>query len=121
MVIDDRKNSFMLGLTISLFSHIQRPILYILALILINWLLQKWIIYLNVIADGDASAFNWIFLGFGIFGYTSLIIFLISFAFTSLIYQSMKQYVFKVDKPTPFFMVLLLSFIATCLIGGLYL
>lgn len=120
MKIDDRKNWFMMGSTISLYSHISHKvwfIFFVLALIIsVRWYIMKFC----KLGDGDANALSWIFLGFAIISIYCFAWFMIIFVVVSLLYTLAKLYVFKYKKPTPYFQVLLICFILNNLLWGFY-
>lgn len=119
-IIDDRKNYLMMGVTISLISHISRPIWYLFFLLVLvivfNTLLKK----NKTLASGDISALSWIVYGFGIIYILNLAWFLVVFGLATLIYQSAKIYIFKYKKPTPYYGVILICFVFTSWITGVF-
>jgi len=116
MEVDDRKNYLMLGLSISLLSHVSRSFLYLLALfgviivfnVTLKWLNKKKILLLG---EGDVSAFNWLFLGFGLINPAVLVSFVVVWGVLTAVYAMGKAWVFKVKGPIPYFGVLLICFI----------
>lgn len=119
-VIDDRFNYLMLGVSISLYSHIQRTLGYmviIIALIIVWTILLK---KFKAIGEGDISSLSWIWIGFGIINHVYLVWYIALFSICMIIYTFFKSVVFKQKKPTPFFYVILLSFVLTNILFGLY-
>lgn len=120
MNIDDRKNYFMMGITISLFTHIRHGIIYILALGVIVLLLGKFLNKFKVMGEGDVNTIRWIFLGFGIISTVYLIWYFAIFIIITALYMLTKKFLVKNKKPTPFFPAILGTFIITCAMFGLY-
>jgi len=75
---------------------------------------------LKVMAEGDISAINWLFLGFGIISPLYLAIFGLFLIGFSAAYLLPKKYIFKYDEPLPFFIVILFSFIVSGIVLGMY-
>lgn len=120
MEIDDRKNYFMLGVTISILSHVKHSIWYILICVLIitlwNFIVKK----TKSIGDGDISGMTWIYLGYAFIGISSVLWFLIIIISLTIVYFFFKLLVFKYRKSTPYFPVILISYICTNLILNIY-
>lgn len=117
--VDDRKNYFMMGLSIGLL-YLGRPgWLYFGALFIASfgfgWALKRF----QVMGEADANSLSWIFWGFGLTHVFALIWFFIVFSAATLVYHGAK-WAFRYKKETPFYYVILLSFVITCLIWGLY-
>lgn len=121
MRVDDRLNYLMMGVTFSLLSHISRPLWYVLVLFLIVVMLNKVIIKFGL-GNGDAKTLAWIFYGLGIFGTFAFLWYGLIFIVLTLVYHVVKKYVYKIDlsTPTPYYWVLLLCFVFTGLLMGLY-
>jgi hypothetical protein len=125
MLVDDRKNYFMLGLTVSLLSHVNISFWYLLFLLVFIQILTRTLENRKVFASGDISALQWILYGYGILNITHLIWFLIFFTFVTLIYFGLKR-IFEIVSKTkkninlPFFGVILISFILNNIIFRLY-
>jgi len=130
MMIDDRRNWFMFGLTVSLFSHFNHNIFYVILTLALSFTINKIMTkYMeNIIGKGDTNAVSWIFLGFAISGIFNLIIFGIVIILamsvglgTIEIYKKVKKLRKDYIIPIPFFPLFAISFIFTCLINGLYI
>lgn len=122
MFVDDRKNWFMLGLSISLLQVNPRPLWWV-ALLLISVYIWRWYISKKgVFGDGDVNALAWMFLGFAIIGLSWLFFFVVVFAVLTAVYLFVKESLFKIspERPTPFFSVLFLSFVFVCIVAGLF-
>jgi len=119
--VDDRKNYLMFGVTLSLFSHINIQLWYLGLTILTVIGLT---IFLNKLAKGlgagDISAIGWIYYGLTVLNPGALIGFIILLGAIGLFHAAMKQYIFKINRPLPFFHVILLSFALTSWFFGLY-
>ena len=119
-IVNERHNYVMLGVSISLISHLPVNILYLLALIATVIALRIYLTKFNLIGLADVTALNWIFLGFGYINYMFLLGYVLIFIFSTIIYTTIKIYVFKYKKPTPFFPVILISFWVASFMFGLY-
>lgn len=126
MMVDDRKNFFMLGITFSLITHIPTNLWYLLLLIgvtLVYTILGKK--YIKSIGEADFNTLGWIMYGYGIISVYKMLWFMVFFAGIAGLYMLVK-YVYcriaKLDKntPTPFYPVILLSFIFNSWLFGLY-
>lgn len=118
--IDDRKNYFMMGITLSLISHFPTSFFYLLGLIL-------GIVVLNILLKftrfgaGDISAFRWVFLGFGLLQFNYLLWFMGILLVISGIHFFIKNIIFKKSEAEfQFFHIILISFVVNCLMWGLY-
>jgi hypothetical protein len=65
-LVDDRHNWFMMGLTISLYSHYPHPFWYILVLIFVPMILMVIFQKYKVIGAADTKTILWTFIGFGL-------------------------------------------------------
>ena len=125
MTIDDKRNIFMVGLTVSIVSHNRPSIWYFLILIMLIHFLLKTLEKRNVFASGDTSALRWIMLGFGLIDIYKLIAFMLFFTISTLLFFGLKKLIektFKLNKNIhlPFFGVILITFWLNCFIYGLY-
>lgn len=121
MLIDDRYNWFMYGITFSLIPYLKIGFVYSVALIIIVLFLRYWIIKFKVVAEGDANSFLWIFYGFGLISITAFISYSIIIIFMYLLFFGLRKFYLKGYKGAiPFFIVILLSFILNCAILNIY-
>jgi hypothetical protein len=115
--VDERKNYFMLGVTFGLLAIKPAPLLiflfYIGFVFAFNMIMPKF----KQIGKADITALSWILLGFLIMGYTELFIFLIAFLVVMVIYMIVRV-IFKINYNTPFFGVLTIIFVLTCVINS---
>jgi len=120
MLVDDRYNFFMTGVAISLYSHVGRNIYYILAVIAL--VLTSNILFRRIksYGVGDINSISWIVLGLAIGAPSILFVFALNFLVLGLIYQISKSYLMKIKQATPFYFVILLSFVSTSLLTGAY-
>jgi Na+/H+ antiporter NhaC len=121
MNVDDRHNHFMLGISVSLISHIHHVIWYLLALSGLSMAIFYFINKTKALGEADAKTVSWIFLGFGIMNISYLIWWAGLFAIITFMYWFLKKNVFRIKQPTPFYIVLLFSFVLTSLLFGGYL
>jgi hypothetical protein len=119
-VVDDRRNFLMLGITISLVTHVPSSLWYKLSLavfiIALGWLLRKY----KIFGKADVNTFTWMFLGVGLISVFKLFWFLVIFGIIVLLYMILKQYLFKIKEPTAFYGVILTAFIVSSILLGLY-
>lgn len=121
MYVDDRFNYLMIGLTIALSSIGIRNIWYILALLCVVILIKLVFNKYKVVGAADINTFMWIILGYGYIHITSLVVFLIVFIAVLLLYNIVKLFLYKkLSINTPFYIVILLSFILTNIISKYY-
>jgi len=122
MMVDDRKNFFMMGLTISLYSHFYYGIIYSLSLFII--VLAICIIFSKrkLIGDADISTIRWVLLGFGLMSPYLAAWWLIIFGCVAVIWLIIRT-VMKIpkEKQMPFYPVLLTSYVLQCALFGLYI
>jgi hypothetical protein len=119
MLVDDRKNYFMMGLSISLLSHLPQKWWFLLSMMAIIFLMSTLLKKYNVLGEGDINTLTWIMIGYGIISVYILFWFFIIFTVTSIIYFIIKK-AFKYTSPTPFYLVILLSFILNAALYQLY-
>lgn len=119
MIVDDRKNYFMMGLSLSLISHVTRHLWYVLiavgVVVALNIFLNKY----KVIGGADVSTLTWIIYGFAVINPYNLLIFGFIFSIITLLYHGIKR-LYGIKKPSPFYPVILLSFILAVYITGVY-
>jgi hypothetical protein len=118
MLVDDRRNWFMAGLSISVFSHVQTSLVYKLGLtfsiIILNIILRK----TKAIGEADINSLSWVFLGLGLMHYTYVPVFLVCFIPLTLLWTLLKK-IAKKEGATPFYHIILISFIlSSWLLGG---
>lgn len=118
--IDDRKNYLMMGVTISLISHLPASFFFMITLIMVISLLNVFLKKFKILGGADISTLSWIFYGLGIISIYNLMWFVIFFTIVTALYTLFKLKVFKYKKPTPFYPVILISFTVNCLIFGFY-
>ena len=128
MMVDDRHNYFMMGLSISLYSHFFKTWWYSLGLALIILLIfvifKK--ILANYIGSADITAIVWILLGFAIIKYIIAAYFLvfvlrgdiIFYIFYVIITNYLK--INRQNKELPYFGFITINFIITCVLFNLY-
>ena len=118
--VDDRKNYFMLGLSISVLSHVYTSLWYKLGLtvsiILLNIILRKY----KPVGQADINTISWVFLGLGLMHYTYVIMFTLIFLTLSTLFYVLKTYLFKYKENIAFYGVILISFVVSCFVLGLY-
>lgn len=121
MRVDERYNFFMMGVSLMLLTYFNISFWYLLTLlgvlILLNWLFRKF----KVVGAADITALTWLIYGYGIIGFRPLVLFVGIFLLLTALYYIIRL-IMKVpqDKPTPYFPVLLATFILTNMIWKLY-
>ncbi len=107
--VDDRKNWIMLGIAISLLTHMRRNIFYLIGLGILTGVMNKFMNKIDALGEADNNTLTWIYLGLGIISPYYLLYYLILFSLLTSIYLFFKNVVFKYEKPVQFYPVLLLS------------
>ena len=121
MLVDDRKNYFMMGLTVSLIFVLQPAFWYILTILAFTVALTIYMTKFKVLGEADIKTMSWACYGFGLFGIYKLVAFLVIFAAVTAIYSLLKFGVFKMKKqPAPFYGVILGSFIVAAWAAAVY-
>lgn len=120
MLVDDRHNYMMNGLTLSLVFILKRKILYILLVLIIIILVGYIWKRFKALGDADIHSLGWIFYGYSVINLQYLITFSIIFIIILILYNILKLFILKTKKPTPFYIVILLSFAINNIILGLY-
>lgn len=119
-IIDDRNNWFMMGIAISLLSHVSLNILYLLALIFISPLLYLILRKNKAFGEGDKNTLIWIFIGLGILDPIAVLTFFVIFFSVTFLFLIVKKILIKLlkqnDRPLQFYAVILISFIV-CMIS----
>lgn len=121
MTVDDRKNYFMMGVSIALISWYTHSIFYLLGLALViflfNLLGKKYV----VMGEADLSCLSWLIMGLGIIDLVVLLIFIMILSVMVFIFIFFKWFVFKrKDEPVPFFGVILICYIVNMFLFGFY-
>jgi len=115
MQVDDRRNYFMLGLTVSLYSRFYYGIIYSLCLLAIVIVVCAFFMRKKVIGAADISTIRWVLLGFGIISPYLAVGWLVVFAITTSLWLALRRLMrIPAGKPMPFYPVLLVQFILTC-------
>ena len=124
MAVDDRKNWFMLGLSISIISHIHHAWYYVLWVLAVVFLFNTYgARIIKRIGDADITGLSWLILGYALMSWVPLVVFFIVLAGISSLYAIFKaalEKALKREQAVPFFIVLLLSFIVTNVVLKLY-
>lgn len=125
-LVDERHNYLMVGASLMLIGFFQRDFWYIILNVALMMILGSLTKKIKGIGEADIQALMWIYLGYGLINPLYLIWFLIIFTVLSLIYVFTKKIIVRMyvkDKkpvPTPFFIVILISFVFNALLFGLY-
>lgn len=120
MLVDDRFNYLMLGVTFSLLSHIKRPLWFILFVFVVIIFMTVLFTKVKSVGAADTKTLSWLFYGFCIINISALAFYAAVFLACVVVYNVVKLYVFKYKQPTPFYPVILIPFIITAVTYGLY-
>lgn len=118
--VDDRRNWFMMGISVSLISHIPAQFLYKVVLTFVVIGIMFFMKKIKGLGEADINSLGWIFLGFGYIHYSYLLLYYIVFSVLTAAYLLLKNYVFRYKPPVQFYGVLHLSFIITSVMVGGY-
>lgn len=124
MWVDDRRNYLMIGVSVSLFSHVKHPWYWgfaVLGMVMaMFWVFKKF----KVLGEADIKSLSWIFLGMGILGLPYFVAYAGLFGIIMGIYFLLKLVLFrkqaKLNPKTQFYPVILISFVLTCILMGLF-
>ena len=119
-LVDDRKNWFMLGVTSCLIYSMNLKLWYLLVLISTSIILTMFLNFKKVLGEADINSLSWIFLGFGATGTFNVLWFFLVFSILTAIYFGAKRLIFKKKRPTPFYGIILLSFLTTITLFRIY-
>ncbi len=120
MLVDDRLNFFMFGSTFALLSHVKRPLWYMVSLIVLVLVLGYFLNRFKLVGRADINTIGWIFYGLSIINISYLVTYMSIFVLLSALYTFLKFVVFKYNKPTPFYAVILISFFTNSALLNLY-
>lgn len=121
MLVDDRKNFFMMGVALSLTSHFpNRPLWMIFVLLSVMFGFAYFSKKSSQLGAGDIHCLAWIFLGLAIINLVYLLVFIAFFIPVVLLFGLAQAKLAGKDRPLPFFGVILISFVAFCLLWGLF-
>ena len=120
MLIDDRKNFFMMGVSVGLIALFRQPGWYLLALAGVVLALQFVLKRSKALGTADVHTLIWIIYGLGIINLWALVYFAGIMVVFTVFYEIVKRKVFKAGKPWPFMYVILLAFVAVCLLFSFY-
>ena len=118
--VDTRYNYVMIGISLSLTSHVNFVIWRILILLIVIFSMAYFLHKYKALGLADIQSLGWIFLGFTMLNINYLIWFVIIFIAVTLLYLLLKMKLIKYEGPAPFFPVILACFIFTCWLFGLY-
>lgn len=121
MLVDDRLNYFMMGITFSLLSHVRRPIWYVLALIVVVLVCGYGLTKLKALGSADIKTIGWVLYGLMIIGLYQTVTYLVLFGGCVGVYAVAKFWIFRYKEATPFYPVILIPFFINCLLWSLYI
>lgn len=119
MIVDDRHNYFMLGVTSALYPYVITDVMKIIGLIIYLAILGIVLYRFKLIGEADKKTILWAFTGAGIININYLLWITMIFSITILTYMMLKKFMMK-DEPAPFYPPLLLGFIAFCYFFKVY-
>lgn len=125
MFVDDRFNYLMMGITLSLFSHLKVKLTYVLGLyfVALTAVFLVWGFLMNkfkLVGRASIHSIIWVWLGFGIINVYYLIWFSAFFVILLTIYTLFKNLVLKIKHETPLYHIILIAFILACALFGIY-
>ena len=120
-MVDDRQNWLMFGITLSLYSHFNYRTRWILAIVVMSLILRYFMAKIKVLGEADHNTITWMFMGYAILSIYITLWWAVIFSIITVIYCILKEYVFKIKSPTPFYLALLIIFILNSLLWGLYI
>lgn len=123
--IDSRHNYFMSGYTLCLGVILEHSLWFIAIVISVVLFTSIILRKFNVIGAGDIGALTWIIMGFTLINVYYLFYFYLIFTILYILYYNLKRlicYFMKWDskKGTPFFAVILISYVCTNILFSLY-
>ncbi len=118
--VDTRYNYIMIGVSLSLTSHVEFAIWRILVLLIVIFGMYFFLKKYDALGLADIQSLSWIYLGFGILNLGYLLWFVVIFIIFTLLYLLLKTKLLKIKGPAPFFPVILVAFMFTAWLFGLF-
>lgn len=119
-LVDDRKNWFMLGLSISLYSHFKHSTYYILFIVFVVIMFGIMMRKYSSVGEADVNSISWVILGLSIINVYSLVLFTLIVSGVTMMYYTIKGPLLKIKSNTAYYPVILVSFITTMALYRLY-
>lgn len=126
MLVDERRNYFMMGVTVMLLPVLNRSFWYVIFSVIVVYFMGRFLNKYKVIGLGDVQALGWMFAGFLWLSVGYFVLFVMVFLFCyalwflfGSVYARLLNIRFASLK-LPFFGVLTISFVITCLLFNLY-
>lgn len=120
MLVDDRHNYMMFGITLGVLFQLRKGFLGVLLLFLVvmalGWVLGK----TKALGEADIKSIGWIWIGLGIQSYGYLIWWCIIFLGTMMLHYFFARILFKYKEKVPFYPVILISFVLNAMLNGMY-
>lgn len=113
MIVDDRRNAFMMGISISLFSHFNHKFIYIAALVIFGIVINVLMNKIRAFGGADNDTLTWLLLGMGIINALYNLFFLINLTIITAGFFLFKIKIFKIKGYVPYYPVILCAFILT--------
>jgi hypothetical protein len=113
MTVDSKYNYILWGVALSLFTHVTVSIWYTLSILAGLVFLNLYGKKLMFFGKGDFSAFTWLFLGLALINPFILAYYLGVLIALAFAYYGLRKYLFKNDKPIPFYPVIFGSWVLT--------
>lgn len=125
MLVDDRKNYFMYGLTLSLLSHVDRGLIYVLTIVIVSVGLNIVLSKMSFFGEADVNTFSWVIFGFGLLNPYYLGTWLVLTVILTILYRGGALVATKIlsiprTAHLPYYIVILLSFAVTSWLVQLY-
>lgn len=119
--VDDRRNWFMMGLSISIISHVLTGFLYKMVLVLGILIVMAYMKKLKTLGEADINTTAWIMMGLGLMHWSYLAIYYAIFTVFTLTFLLIKEWILRYKAPVAFYGVILLSYVCTGFLVGGYL
>jgi hypothetical protein len=110
MMVDERKNYFMMGLTVSVYILLKRDLWYIFESAIFIIAVAVLISLTGVLGEADAQSFFWLLSGIAAITLVHLAYFLWIIMVLSLIYILIRK-LRKVKGESPYYAIILISFL----------
>ena len=120
MVVDDRRNWFMMGLSLGLIYIFRHSLWYMVLVAGLAIGLRIIFLITRPFGEADVNTFFWTFLGFGFINIGFLVWYLVILLGLTAIFSLFKRLFFRHKGKMPYYGVLLLSFVSACWLLGLY-
>lgn len=123
MHVDDRKNHFMMGMSMALLFLSKMPLWYIFVVIIGSFLLQQ-VLFKRILrfGAGDVSAMGWILIGFGVLGLLPIGLFFAGYYIMHSLYFVIASIFFSVGrKKLPYYPIIFGGYVMGSIMSLIFL